>query len=259
MTELNERREISRRNNRLLIEEEPKDSVELGPIVGYAQESPLSLFDACIPLVEIVRDILNCVAIALKQIPEQPADGLTRDESAAICLYTMEWIEDEKSLYMILNRTLRTGDRADLRPWYKYLKLFVTAIAKLPCTQRQTVWRGIRLNVSDIFPRGTEVTWWSFSSCTTTLTILESEVYLGRTGERTLFSIEVFNARDISAHSYFKAEDEVLLLPGTQMEVRSQLDPSADLHIIHLRQIMPKEVLLEPPFPGRSKTSTRML
>jgi hypothetical protein len=253
MTEDHELRQVPRRRNHRLINEEPKDSEELGPIVGYAQESPLSLFDACIPLVDIVHDIPNYVATAMKTAPDQPADGLTRDESASICLYTMEWPEENTSLYIILNRTLRTGDRENLRPWYKYLKLLLTALVKIPCAQRQTVWRGIRQNVSDAFPRGAQVTWWSFSSCTTTLTVLESELYLGHTGNRTLFSIEVFNARDVNAHSFFKTEDEVLLLPGTYMEVRSQLNPTADLHIIHLRQTMPTTVLLEPPFEGMLK------
>jgi hypothetical protein len=171
----------------------------------------------------------------------------------------MEWPEDNASLYIILNRTFRTGDRKNLQPWFKYLKLFLTALIKIPCAQRQTVWRGIRRNVSDAFPRGAEVTWWSFSSCTTTLTVLENELYLGHTGERTLFSIEVFNARDVSAHSYFKTEDEVLLLPGTHMEVRSQLNPTVDLYIIHLRQKMPATMLLEPPFEGMLKTLTCLL
>jgi hypothetical protein len=250
---------VSRRRNHRLINEEPKDSEEIGPIVGYAQESLPSLFDACIPLVDMVDDIINCVATAVKATPDNPADGLTRDESASIRLYTMEWPDENASLYIILNRTLRTGDRNNLRPWYKYLKLFLSALVKIPCTQRQTVWRGIRQNVSDAFPRGAQVTWWSFSSCTTTLTVLENELYLGHSGKRTLFSIEVFNARDISAHSYFKTEDEVLLLPGTHMEVRSQLNPTEELHIIHLRQTMPTTILLEPPFEGMLKMFTDML
>jgi hypothetical protein len=258
MTEMSEI--VPRRRNRLLIDEESKeDPKEPGPIIGYAQESSSSLFHACTSLVGIVDDILNYVAVALTATPEHPPDGLTCDESASIRLYTMDWPEDNASLYIILNRTFRTGDRDKLRPWFKYLKLFLTALAKIPCAQRQTVWRGIRRNVSDAFPREGKVTWWSFSSCTTKRTILENDLYWGHTGERTLFHIEVFNARDISAHSHFKTEDEVLLLPGTHMEVRSQLNPIADLHIIYLRQIMPTAMLLEPPFEGMFKIFTVLI
>jgi hypothetical protein len=73
-------------------------------------------------------------------------------------------------------------------------------------------------------------------------------MYLGNTGERTLFSIEIINGRNIRQHSYFDHEDEILLLPGTSMEVKSQFNPALDLHIIHLKQNTPDEILLEPPF-----------
>ncbi|CAF4916861.1 unnamed protein product [Rotaria sp. Silwood2] len=75
-------------------------------------------------------------------------------------------------------------------------------------------------------------------------------MYLGNSGDRTLFSVEAINGRTIRNHSHFVTEDEILLLPGTYMIVQSQLNPAPDLHIIHLKQIIPKEVLLKPPFKG---------
>ena len=77
-------------------------------------------------------------------------------------------------------------------------------------------------------------------------------MYLGNTGDRTLFSVETINGRTIRAHSQFSTEDEILLLSGTQMIVQSQLSPAPDLHIIHLKQVIPEETLLEPPFDGNS-------
>jgi hypothetical protein len=162
----------------------------------------------------------------------------------------MEWIDGHKSLYSVLNKTLKTADRENLRPWFKYLKLFLTAVTKIRCTPQQTVWRGLRGNVSNNFAPGAEVTWWAFSSCTLSLPVLENERYLGNTGERTLFSIDVFNGRNIRAHSAFDTEDEILLLPGTYMEVQSQFSPGSDLYIIHLKQKIPEEMLLELPFEG---------
>ena len=237
-----------RRKNRRLILERTIELEELQPVIGYAQEPLLPLIDACEPLRYVIDNISYYAAIAVDATSKKPSHGLTRDESAAIRLYTMEWDDDRNSLYSILNSTLRLGDRKELRPWFSYLKLFLTALVKIPCARSQTVWRGIRRNVSEAFPPGTEVTWWSFSSCTTMLTVLESELYLGHSGERTLFSVEIINGRDISAHSHFENEDEVLLLPGTYMEVRSQLNPTPDMYIIHLRQTIPKKMLLEPPF-----------
>jgi hypothetical protein len=78
-------------------------------------------------------------------------------------------------------------------------------------------------------------------------------MYLGNSGNRTLFSVEVINGRTIRAHSYFVTEDEILLLPGTYMIVQSQFSPAPDLHIIHLKQQIPNEMLLEPPFEGNLK------
>ncbi len=104
--------------------------------------------------------------------------------------------------------------------------------------------------MSEAFPLGTLVTWWAFSSCTTALPILENNMYLGSTGARTLFSVEAINGRTVRAHSHFVTEDEIILLPGTRMVVQSKFSPAPDLNIIHLKQIIPEEMLLEPPFEG---------
>lgn len=237
------------RNSRLIIPDSEQPKIH-APITGYAQEPLLPLAEACAPLDGIVQDIFIYVSIALENTSAEPSDSLTRDESAAIRLYTMEWIDAHTSLYFILNNTLKIPDRQVLQPWFKYIKLLLTALAKIPCAPPQTVWRGIRKNIIDKFPCDGQVIWWSFSSCTKTLTVLESELFLGKIGERTLFSIEVYNGRNIQAHSHFNTEDEILMLPGSCMEVQSRLNPASDLHIIHLKQIMPEETLLEPPFEG---------
>ena len=231
--------------------DDPKQLLQ--PIAGYAQEPLLPLEDACEPLLDIVGRLPAHIWIA-KQNSQNPADGLTQDESAAIHLYTMEWEtssgEPPGSFYTQLNQTLKQVDRVRLRPWFRFLKLFLTALAKLPPAPRQTVWRGVRKNYSADYAPGDEVTWWAFSSCTASLSVLESELYLGTTGTRTLFSIEAINGRTVRSHSYFKNEDEILLLPGTFLEVKSRLNPAPDLYIIHLQQKIPPHDLLEPPFEG---------
>ena len=230
-------------------------ATDLGPVMGYAEEPLLPLFKACVPLTDIIHNLSFYVEMALKETSEEPPDGLTIDESAAIRLYTMEWDETYPSLYLMLNHTLTKADREHLRPYFKFLKLFLTALVKLPCIPPLTIWRGVTKNLSAQFPPDTQVTWWGFSSCTTELGVLENNVYLGDTGDRTLFSVEAINGRAIRAHSHYSTEDEILLLPGTQMVVKSQLSPASDLHIIHLVQIKPQEMLLEPPFEGKSNKS----
>lgn len=228
--------------------------IELDPIVGYAAEPLLPLVKACAPLNSMIYNLWFYVQLALDGTPEQPADGLTIDESASIRLYTIEWPQPHRSLYSMLNYTLKSANREHLRPYFKYLKLFVTALAKLQCVPPQTVWRGVTKDLSSHFPPDTLVTWWSFSSCTTSMTVLNNNMYLGDTGPRTLFSIETINGRTIRTHSHYEGEEEILLLPATQMIVQSQLTPAPDLHIIHLKQIKPKQTLLELPYKSISNT-----
>ncbi|CAF1260286.1 unnamed protein product, partial [Rotaria sordida] len=225
-----------------------KEGKILGPTLGYSQEPLLPLINACEPLSSIIPDISKHASSALESTPSNPADGLTRDESAAIRLFTMKWADENKSLHTILNDTLKTADRENLKPWHKYLKLFLTALAKIPCLPSDTIWHGVRGNISGEYPSNKSVIWWSFVSCTNDITVLSNPAYLGDTGERTLFSIEVINARSISAHSYPGTDLEILLLPGTYVVVKSIFSPSLGLNIHHLVQEKPKEVLLEPPF-----------
>ena len=99
----------------------------LSPIFGYGSEPLLSLEEACQPLLNIVPRLTPHIWIA-KGNSKSSSDDLTHDESAAIRLYTMEWIGNEPhskgSLYIHLNRSLRMKDRTVLRPWFRYLKLF---------------------------------------------------------------------------------------------------------------------------------------
>lgn len=224
--------------------------VDLSPLAGYADEPILPLSKACAPLTSIIHNLPFYIQRALEETPEKPSDGLTIDESAAIRLYTLEWRRPYRSLYSMLNYTLKEADWQNVQPYFKYLKLLLTALVKLPCQPPLTVWRGVTKDLSAEFPPGTLVTWWSFSSTTTALAVLENSMYLGTNGSRTLFSVEAINGRTIQAHSHFVTENEVLLLPGTHMVVQSQFSPAADLHIIHLKQEIPRQILVEPPFEG---------
>jgi hypothetical protein len=119
-------------NRRLLesVRDEPKRM--LLPISGYEKVIVKSLDDACEPIKPLFDQKLKHYITIAKMNSSDPEDGLSPDESAAIHLYTIEWDVHENSLYMVLNQTLRLADRAKLQPWFKYLKLFLTAFFKLP-------------------------------------------------------------------------------------------------------------------------------
>ena len=102
------------------------------PISGYEEEPLLPLEEACKPLEKILDQELKQNIIIAKMNSKEPANQLSQDESASIHLYTMEWKKRENSLYVVLNRTLRLADRLRLKPWFRYLKLFLTGVFKLP-------------------------------------------------------------------------------------------------------------------------------
>ncbi len=69
--------------------------------------------------------------------------------------------------------------------------------------------------------------------------------FLGTTGPRTLFNIECNGGKEISNHSRYISEKEIIILPGRQFQVKSSLQQS-DLHIIHLKEITSPSGLLQP-------------
>ncbi|CAF0749586.1 unnamed protein product [Adineta steineri] len=235
-------------NHRLLesIRDEPKRM--LVPISGYEKETVKSLEDACEPIKDLLDHQLKQYITVAKMNSSDPEDKLTQDESASIHLYTMEWGERSNSLYMKLNQTLRLADRSKLKPWFKYLKLFLTAFFKLPPSKDILVWRGVREDLSAIYSKGKEFAWWAFSSCSTSIDVLESPDYLGKSGIRTIFSIQTNSGKLIRAHSYFDNEDEILLPPGIYLKVVGSLNSGNGLHIIHLQEIEPPHKMLEDPF-----------
>ncbi|CAF1276404.1 unnamed protein product [Rotaria magnacalcarata] len=220
----------------------------LAPIEGYEDMPLVSIEEAVKPLVNIVPKVERNVFI-VKQNCQNPADGLTTDESASIMLYTYESIPHNNSLYAILNEILRSEDRQKLTPWFLYLRLVLTALARLP-SERYFVNRGVRADLREEYPGGSTFIWWGFSSCISSVQVLECEMFFGKTGTRTLFQIDCHTGKNIKNHSFVQKEDEILLLPARQFEVKSCLDSGNGLYIIQLKEIDPIYPLLEPvPVP----------
>ncbi|CAF3124152.1 unnamed protein product [Rotaria sp. Silwood2] len=226
----------------------------LSPIKGYEIMPLVPLEKAVSDISNVFDDIEDYVYVA-KENCKQPANGLSQDESASIHLYTMEF-GIEPSLYKSLNEALRAENRRKLTPWFPFLKLFLTALYKLPSCA-QTIWRGIRdVNLSPEYPIGKKIVWWGVSSCTRSIDILESHQFLGKHGTRTLFSIECKHGKSVESHSYFKnAEHEIILKPGSYFEVIGQLSPAVGLYIIHLKEIDPPIAFVKPPFANFFSTS----
>jgi hypothetical protein len=216
----------------------------LAPIEGYENTPIVTLEEAVKPLVSIVPKVERNVYL-VKENCKNPEDGLTTDESGSIMLYTLESMPHENSLYVILNNTLRSADRQKLVPWFRYLRLVLTALERLP-SERRFVVRGIRNDLRAEYPEGHTFVWWGFSSCTSSVKVLECELFFGKKGTRTLFQIDCETGKDIKKHSFIQKEDEILLLPARQFQVTSCLDSGNGLHIIQLKETQPPFPLLEP-------------
>ena len=145
----------------------------------------------------------------------------------------------ESELYRTLNRLLRQRDRKALKPFLPYLRLLLTGRAKLP-RRVVAVWCGVAgVDLRDKYPKDRKIAWWAFSSTTKELSTLLNPTFLGQTGVRTVFMIEVKSGVDIVRYSAFADEEaEVLLFPGTMLEVVSSMDMGAGLFQVHLREVV---------------------
>lgn len=217
----------------------------LSPIKGYENMPLVSLEEAVKPVAHFFNSLEEYVWIAKKNC-ENPPDDLTPDESASIFLYTMEF-NPPPSLYNVLNKTLRDEERGQLVPWFSYLKLFFTALNKLP-SHSCKLWRGIKhVDLKSKYQEGNDFVWWGVTSTTESMKVLENENFLGKKGVRTMISIDCKNGKKISEHSYFKnKEQEVIIMPGSYFKVKSILNPADGFHMIDVEEI-------KPPFPFIAK------
>ena len=168
--------------------------------------------------------------------------GLDADEAGALTLYTFE-----SELYTSLNALLRQRDRQRLKPFFPYLKLMIDARRKLP-RYVGVVWRGVKgVDLRANYKQGSEVYWWAFSSTTKALSTLQNPQFLGTSGVRTVFNIQVKRGVDIVRYSIFEGEAneaEVLIYPGTKLRVVDSMDMGGGLFMVHLEELeIPTELM----------------
>jgi len=216
-----------------LVDEPPEMLI---PIGGYEDMPIVTLEKAVEPLISFLPAIQRYTYAAKQRCKMPPADGLTIDESASIMLYSMGWKPLNQCLYVALNAVLRSADRNKLKPWFLYLKLFLTALSRLPSTHR-VVFRGVKLDLHTRYLKDKTIVWWGFSSCSVSVDVLHSELCLGTTGTRTIFTIECFSGKDIRQHTYCSLEDEILLFAATQFKVIDCFNQDNGLHMIQLQEI----------------------
>ncbi|CAF1258364.1 unnamed protein product [Adineta steineri] len=203
-----------------------------GPIGGYWRYPLVSLKDALAPISSKTDGLDRDIKEAYDHCHFPSEHGLTKDEAAALFLYTLE--AGAYSFYAILNRALRDDERRKLTPWFSYLKLFDTALEKLP-TVKGCIWRGVPKNVSQDYVMDTVKTWWSVNSCSSIVKVVQD--FLSSDDDSTLFMIEAANGKDLAGYTNYPDEKEVLLKMGTKLRVKSNAMKHGKLHVIHLVEI----------------------
>jgi hypothetical protein len=204
----------------------------LAPIAGYWAYPLVSLEQALEPFLLQINQLDRSIKEAYKHCHFPSEHGLTRDEASAVHLYTME--AGDHSFYRVLNKILRNEDRSKVKPWFHYLKLFDTALRKLP-TVKGCIWRGVSRNVTDCHHENDRLTWWCINSCSSSVKVVED--FLKSDNDCTLFMIEATNGKDISQYTYFSEEKEVILGMGTNLCVKSNALQHGKLRVIHLVEV----------------------
>ena len=191
------------------LENDPDEDLENeSPVHGVHEAEDLTALQACAKAQAACPrlatwDLKLAIAAAGRAVKRLEKKGelapLTREQAFAVHIYTQDsWF------YKEVNRTLRLRERESLKPFFSYLKLFLTGLHRLEPVD-DTVFRGVKLDLSSKY--GVDVVWWAFSSATATAAVLNSDEFLGETGGRTLFSIKVHRCVNIRRYSAIGGED----------------------------------------------------
>jgi hypothetical protein len=205
------------------------DSLRFPFANDYLKYQLPSLEKALEPIIPRIDELEQFIQIAKAKCHFPSEHSLTLDESAAIFLYTMEW--DDNSFYYMIKRDLCSTDRSISQSWFLYLKLFDTAVQKLP-HRRMNVWRGINQDTCKKLKKGDEFIWWSITSCSSSDSFIKDCLKQNS----TLCSIEAVNGKDISIYSNFPNQNEVILCPVTRMQVVKIVQDQTSSSLLHLRE-----------------------
>lgn len=201
---------------RMGFEELEQEDDGLTPISGImTMDLPKSLDSACSKLCS-AKEIKSSNERGKKHGEKQsggPSKPMDSHLYAAIMLYT------SNAIYRNLNSVLRSEDRGKIQKYFAYLRLLLEALGRLP-QQSRTLWRGVGVDLYDKYKKGSTVTWWGVSSCTSDLQVAKNFMS-GCGGKCTLLTIKTKTAADISEITFFGNEKESLLAPGMQLKVVS--------------------------------------
>jgi hypothetical protein len=212
---------------------------------------PNDLRSACVVCDDHGRDMKSFQEKQPGAVPSSLSPALV----AVLALYTAELAG--VSPYGACNAALRSADRSKCKPFVRFIWFLMHALAHCERYVGGNVYRGVKADLRAQYPKDREVAWFQFSSCTCDIEVEQSEQFLGKTGTRTLFSIELTTgrARVITKFSLVPSEAEVLLPPNSRFIVLGQLDAGNGLIIITLRELPSRDVIVDFDLPPASSAA----
>ena len=221
-----------------------KEKSSFAPIIGVDKAPDVSIYDSLMhawrscPTLQssLTENDMEVIATAARlhfmSLSGPDPHGLNEHQAASIHVYTQE-----SAFYHILNELLRGTDRSKLEPFKPYLKLLLMGLNKIPPAVK-TLYRGVQKSLGQLsqqFEKGKPVVWWSVTSTASHVSVLEQ--FLGKSGDRCMFTINAISARDIQRYSAMgSTEREFVLSPGSCLMVEDILDAGHGLTIVQMAE-----------------------
>jgi hypothetical protein len=199
-------------NRFIQIEYTNKDFV----VIDDYKNQPDSSLDSALKPVSLYVDQLDYYIKKAKKFRHFPSEHhVTEDESAAIYLYMDDW--GHQSLHRVLNQILQSNDRTKVKPWLGFLKIFNTALEKLP-NVKDTIWRGLPVDLTEKLQENEELILCSLTSCSLSADVIKSCL----SSNSVLCCIDPLYGKDVCHYTPHANDQEVLLRPGTRLRVKSK-------------------------------------
>lgn len=231
MDKLHEKEELLKFYLRMGFEEVEESDKGMTPIAGVSDlPLPPTLTDAIggiCPPASIKQSVSQGMQLAKKKAGS-PIVPMDQELYGSIMLYT------SNAIYRELNKVLRDEKRGQVKKYFPYLRMLLEATGRLPKNNSQ-LWRGVSVDLSKQYTVGTTITWWGVSSCTSDEQVARNFAS-GCGSDSTLLIVDAKTACDISKITFFSNEKESLLMPGTQLKVKSS-SKKGKMTEIHLEEV----------------------
>lgn len=160
-------------------------------------------------------------------------EKLTFDECAALHICTIE--AGDKSLHGLLRRVLRTDDKDKLKRWLQFFRILYRAVERVPAFAGRC-WRLGEPEILDKIKSERRVVWSTLNFCSGDCNYLLDKYF---DQQMIVFEINAIHGKDISKYSADSNAKEILLMPGSHLEV-IRIEPDSkrkNLTWVHLQEL----------------------